>query len=103
RIQGFNRATGRVKPMYWSSYTAGVDEHERRVMAFLCDFISANSGLSLLLFSQSLVIQHHEEVIQRLSQRGMGKDAVANNSLRQLPHHGDLQYRHHFPAFHAKD
>ena len=57
----------------------------------------------LLLFMQSLAIHRHEEVIQRLSQRGMCKDAVANNGIGQLPHHGDLQYRHHFAAFHAKD
>ena len=61
------------------------------------------SGLSSLLFSQSLGIHRHEEVIQRLSQRGMGKDPVAKNGIRELPHHGDLQYSHHFPAFHAKD
>lgn len=65
--------------------------------------ICPNGTLALLLFSQSLVIHRHEEVIQRLSQRGMCKDTVANNGIRQLPHHGDLQYRHHFPAFHAKD
>jgi len=65
--------------------------------------ICPNGRLALLLFMQSLAIHRHEEVIQRLSQRGMCKDAVANNGIRQLPHHGDLQYRHHFPAFHAKD
>src|SRR5215813_7752797 len=32
---------------------------------------------------QSLPI-HHEKTIQRLSQRGMCKDAVANNGIRQL-------------------
>src|SRR5215469_441437 len=65
--------------------------------------ICANGTLALLLFMQSLAIHRHEEVIQRLSQCGMCKDAVANNGIRQLPHHGDLQYRHHFPAFHSKD
>src|SRR5262249_31548205 len=59
--------------------------------------------LALLLFMHSLAIHRHEEVIQRLSQRGMCKDAVANNGIRQLPHHGDLQYRHHFTTVHAKD
>jgi hypothetical protein len=41
-----------------------------------------NGILALLLFSQSLAIHRHEEVIQRLSQRGMCKDAVANNGIR---------------------
>src|SRR5262249_56746983 len=65
--------------------------------------ICPNGRLALLLFMQSLAIHRHEEVIQRLSQRGMCKGAVANNGVRQFPHHGDLQYRHHFTAFHAKD
>src|SRR5215510_376983 len=59
--------------------------------------------IALLLFVQSLTIHRHEKVIQRLSQRWMGKDAVAKNGTRQLPHHGDLQHRHHFAAFHAQD
>jgi hypothetical protein len=40
--------------------------------------ICPNGTLALLLLMQSLAIHRHEEVIQRLSQRGMGKDAVAN-------------------------
>src|SRR5215813_2465720 len=52
---------------------------------------------------QSLAIHRHEEVIQRLSQGEMCKDAVANNGIGQLSHHGDLQHRHHFAGFHAKD
>jgi len=38
----------------------------------------------LLVFMQSLAMHRHEEVIQRLSQRGMCKDAVTNNGIRQL-------------------
>ena len=33
----------------------------------------------------------------------MGKNAVAQRGVRQLPHYCDLQRRHGFPAFDAED
>src|SRR6266540_6805939 len=44
-----------------------------------------------------------EERVERFGECGMGEDAIAERSVRELAQHGDLEHGHDFAAFEAQD